>query len=88
MVPMHDPQPTTTSYRLRILHNGVEEKWMVPLDCEAPGALWNEAAVTACDMIRDIKFGGMRPDLDWHFEVSDPEGTVISRFSFKAERLA
>ena len=84
---MHDSQPTTTSYRLRILANGIEEKWSVPLDGDAT-ALWEEAAVTACEMIRDIKFGGMRPDLDWHFEFCDPAGIVISRFSFKAERLA
>lgn len=85
---MHDSQSTTMSYQLRILANGIEEEWSVPLDGTDASALWDEAAVTACDMIREIKFGGMRPDLDWNFEVSDPAGNVISRFSFKAERLA
>ncbi|MET4258035.1 hypothetical protein ABIC09_002977 [Bradyrhizobium sp. S3.12.5] len=84
---MHDSQPATTSYRLRIWANGIEEEWSVPHDGNDASALWDEAAVTACDMIRDIKFGGIRPDLDWHFEVCDPAGTVISRFSFRAERL-
>lgn len=42
--------------------------------------------MSACEIIRAMH-GRIEGDLDWRLDVSNDDGHVIYRFSFKAERL-
>ncbi|WP_156164623.1 hypothetical protein [Bradyrhizobium sp. LTSP885] len=87
MAGMHGSNPTAAPYRFRILANGVETHRAETVASNDPEELWHEAAMSACDMIRNM-YGRIEPGLDWRFEVTDGTGKVISLFSFKAEMPA
>lgn len=84
MAGMDGSNPTTAPYRFRILANGVETHRADTIATGDPDELWHEAAMSACDMIRNM-YGRIQPGLDWRLEVTDRSGKVISLFSFKAE---
>ncbi|WP_426436474.1 DUF6894 family protein [Bradyrhizobium genosp. P] len=81
---MRNQETTTASYRFRVLANGVETHRADTIATGDPDELWHEAAMSACDMIRNM-YGRIEPGLDWRLEVTDRSGKVISQFSFKAE---
>lgn len=84
MAAMHGDNPKAAQYRFRIMANGIETHDVVDLAVDNPGELWREAAMSVCDMIRNMS-GRIQPGLDWRFEVTDQSGKLISLFSFKAE---
>jgi uncharacterized protein DUF6894 len=81
---MDGPNLISAPYRFRILTNGVETHRADTFAVDDPEELWHEAAMSACDMIRNM-YGHIQPGLDWRLEVTDRSGKVISLFSFKAE---
>jgi hypothetical protein len=84
---MHDSYSTRkANYRFQTLTNGNKAHESEVIASGTPEEVWQEAAMFSCDMIREI-YGRMTPGLDWRMEVSDGEGQVIYRFSFKAEAL-
>ena len=83
---MDQTQTEKARYQFRIVSNGVELR---KEDCTAvsdPDELWHEAAMSACEMIREM-YGRVEPSLAWSLEVCDQAEEVISRFSFNATRL-
>ena len=84
MAGMRGDDVTAAEYRFRILSNGVETHDVVDLAVDNPDELWREAAMSVCDMIRNMS-ERIQPGLDWRFEVTDQSGKLISLFSFKAE---
>ena len=59
----------------------------IPVDLPNDDAAWDEAAMTCCDMIRDImvRLGDSR---EWRLEVADESGTIRYLFRLTAETYA
>ena len=78
--------PQTSRFHFRIFTNGTPHSETDPLSFDDLEEVWQEGAMSACEIIRDMH-GRIEGDLDWRLDVSNDEGQVIYRFSFKAERL-
>jgi hypothetical protein len=75
-----------TRYHFRIYADGEQHEQSDSLAFDDLEEVWHEGAMAACEIIRSMH-GRIESDLDWRLEVADEAGTVIYRFSFKAERL-
>jgi hypothetical protein len=73
-------------YFLRIFTNGIERHETDGMTFPSRDHVWTEASASAGEIIREMH-GNMHPGLDWRMDVSDATGTVIYRFSFKAEEF-
>jgi hypothetical protein len=81
---MHDDSGQT--YCLRIFTNGIARHETDGMTFSSRDDVWTEASASAGEIIREMH-GNMHPGLDWRMDVSDAAGTVIYRFSFKAEEF-
>jgi len=85
---MHGPTTAAPSrFHFRVFTDGVERHESDGLDFNDLEEVWQEGAMSACEIIRAMH-GRIDTDLDWRLDVTDDTGRVIYRFSFKAERLA
>lgn len=80
------PTHEKAHYNFRVFTDGTQHLESDPLAFDNMEEVWHDGAMTACEIIRAMH-GRIEGDLDWRLEVSDAKGTVIYRFSFKAERL-
>jgi len=84
---MHDSQwASKTYFHFRVFTNGSQLYESDPLAFDRVEDAWHEGAMSACELIRSMH-GKIEADFDWRLDVCDEQGTVIYRFSFKAEKL-
>lgn len=70
----------------RITRNGVGTDHSDGLEFSDKSAVWQEAAMTCGEIIRDLA-AGIEPGCQWQMEVSDDRGTPVYRFTFTAEEV-
>ena len=78
--------PPTSRFHFRVFTDGTAHHESDPLEFADLEEVWHEGAMSACEIIRAMH-GRIEGDLDWRLDVSNDDGHVIYRFSFKAERL-
>lgn len=83
---LHSTHPQGSQFHFRVFSDRTEQYESDPLEFDDLEQVWQEGAMSACEMIRSMH-GQIDGDLNWRLEVSDHSGQVIYRFSFKAERL-
>ena len=84
---MNNSQSQKLFYRFRVFADGQQPQQTDPLGFNNEDEVWEEAAMSSCDLIRSMRGGGVKPGLDWRLEVSDDTAKVIYRFSYKAEKI-
>jgi hypothetical protein len=74
------------SYRFRIFTNDYNVKeYEVRTFADDPDEVWHQAAMSSCDMLRDL-YGRVTPGLDWRMEVSDGNEKCFTSFHSRQRR--
>jgi Domain of unknown function (DUF6894) len=88
--PMHDAhalQNLASRYFFHVIRNGTGTDHSDGLEFADKAAVWQEAAISCGEIIREVVAGGVEPGCHWLMEVSEDGGRPIFRFTFTAEEL-
>jgi hypothetical protein len=81
--------PATVEKRLfffRVFRDGVERHRTEGIEFSSMDEVWEEASTASGEILREMD-GKMHVGMDWRMDVSDDDGKLIYRLSFKTEQL-